>query len=53
LEKAKELGLREVLVVCDKDNVGSFKAIVKNGGIPDSDFLEEDGNVVKRFWIQL
>lgn len=51
LEKTKELGIRKVLVVCDETNTGSYKAIVKNGGIPDTDFIEEDGNVIKRFWI--
>ncbi|MFS0779389.1 GNAT family N-acetyltransferase [Neobacillus sp. 3P2-tot-E-2] len=53
IEKAKELGIRKALVVCDEDNTGSFKTIINNGGIPDSDFIEEDGNIVKRFWIDL
>ena len=51
LEKAKELGIQKALVVCDESNRGSFRTIVKNGGVPDKDFIEEDGNVVKRFWI--
>ena len=53
LEKAKELGIREALVVCDEENAGSFKTIINNGGIPDFDFIEEDGNIIKRFWIEL
>lgn len=53
LEKAKELGLRKALVVCDSSNTGSLKTIIKNGGVPDTDFIEEDGNIVKRFWIEL
>lgn len=53
LEKAKELGLNKVLVVCDKTNLGSLKVIVNNGGIPDSDFIEDNGNTIKRFWINL
>ncbi|CAG9613246.1 hypothetical protein BACCIP111899_02460 [Bacillus rhizoplanae] len=53
LEKTKELGVRKALVVCDESNVGSEKTIIKNGGIPDSNYIEEDGNVVKRFWIEL
>ncbi|MFP7299225.1 GNAT family N-acetyltransferase [Neobacillus niacini] len=52
LEKSKELGINKALVVCDEENTGSFKTIVNNGGIPDSDFVEEDGNVIKRFWIE-
>jgi predicted acetyltransferase len=53
LEKAKELGIEKALVVCDATNVGSEKTILKNGGVPDTNFIEEDGNVVKRFWIAL
>ncbi|MEK5441114.1 MULTISPECIES: GNAT family N-acetyltransferase [unclassified Fredinandcohnia] len=53
LEKAKELGIQKALVVCDEDNIGSLKTIVNNGGVPDTDFIEEDGNVIKRFWIEI
>lgn len=53
LQKTRELGLNRVLVVCDKGNIGSEKTIVKNGGVFESEFIEEDGNVVRRFWIEL
>jgi predicted acetyltransferase len=53
LGKAKELGIAKVLVVCDESNVASERTILKNGGIPDTVFVEEDGNVVKRFWIEI
>lgn len=53
LEKAKELGIEQVLVVCDETNIGSEKTIINNGGVPDTDYIDEDGNVVKRFWIEL
>jgi len=52
LIEAKKLGIDDVLVVCDANNIGSEKAIVKNGGIPDSDYVEEDGNVIKRYWLK-
>jgi predicted acetyltransferase len=32
LEKARDLGLEEVLVTCDRDNVASVRVIEKNGG---------------------
>jgi len=51
LEKTRELGIDSVLVVCDAINVGSEKTIQKNGGIEDTDFVEDDGNVIKRYWI--
>ncbi|MBP0725466.1 GNAT family N-acetyltransferase [Bacillus sp. RG28] len=53
LEKVREFNIQKVLVVCDEDNIGSEKTILKNGGIQDESFIEEDGNVVKRFWIHL
>ncbi|MEH6850137.1 GNAT family N-acetyltransferase, partial [Bacillus pseudomycoides] len=53
LEKAKELGIQKALVVCDESNIGSEKTIIKNGGIHDSNYIEEDGNVVKRYLIEL
>ncbi|WP_307475144.1 GNAT family N-acetyltransferase [Paenibacillus harenae] len=52
LIEAKQLGISEVLVVCDAINTASAKTILKNGGSPDMDFIEEDGNVIKRFWIR-
>ncbi|WP_043930640.1 GNAT family N-acetyltransferase [Bacillus sp. EB01] len=53
LEKAVELGIKKVLIVCDSSNIGSAKTILNNGGISDRDFIEENGNIIKRFWIQV
>lgn len=53
LDKMREVGFEQALVTCNEDNIGSEKAIVKNGGIRDSDFLESHGNIVKRYWIRL
>ncbi|WP_242222272.1 GNAT family N-acetyltransferase [Bacillus cereus group sp. BfR-BA-01380] len=53
LEKTKKLGIERALLVCDESNIGSEKTIIKNGGISDSNYIEEDGNVVKRYWIEL
>lgn len=53
LVKAKELGIDKALVVCDESNIASERTIVNNGGIPDTDYTMEDGNVVKRYWIAL
>jgi predicted acetyltransferase len=52
LGKTKELGIEKVLVVCDADNIASERTILKNGGKEDASFTEENGNVVKRFWIE-
>lgn len=53
LEKSKEIGISNALVVCDYVNVASRKTIINNGGVQDKDFIEEDGNIINRFWIKL
>jgi predicted acetyltransferase len=53
LGKVKGFGVEKALITCDEDNTGSLKTIINNGGVPDIDFIEEDGNVIKRFWIEL
>ncbi|AYC30472.1 GNAT family N-acetyltransferase [Paenisporosarcina cavernae] len=51
LKICKEEGLDHVLITCDKDNLGSAGVILNNGGVEDSPFVEESGNVKRRFWI--
>lgn len=53
LQIAKAAGLESVLMVCDADNIGSEKTIIKHGGKFESLFTEPNGNVIKRFWISL
>lgn len=53
LSKARELGIQRALVVCDESNLGSEKVIRNNGGIQDTSFIDENGNVILRFWIDL
>ena len=52
LEKARELELEKVLLVCNSTNTASKKVIVNNGGVSDWDYVDER-NVLKRFWIKL
>ena len=37
------MGIHRVLMTCDKDNIGSAKSIVKNGGILENEIVNEDG----------
>jgi predicted acetyltransferase len=53
LEKVRQLGIQKALVTCDGNNIGSLKTILNNGGVLDTDFIEENGTLVKRFWIDL
>ncbi|NMO96589.1 GNAT family N-acetyltransferase [Paenibacillus lemnae] len=51
LVEAEKLGIHHVLVVCDYNNIGSEQTILKHGGNQVADYIEDDGNVIKRFWI--
>ena len=48
----KIYGLDKILVTCDKDNIGSKKAIITNGGLFEKD-IEVDGDTIGRYWIKL
>lgn len=52
LEECRKLGIDRVLMVCDKDNIGSAKSIRNNGGVLENE-IEEDGVVQQRYWIDL
>lgn len=52
LEECKKLGIDRVLMVCDKDNIGSAKSIQRNGGVLENE-IEVDGVVEQRYWIEL
>lgn len=52
LKKAEELGLKRVLITCDKKNIGSAKTITNNGGVLENE--EDDGNrITQRYWVQI
>jgi len=51
LEKCRDLGIQKALVTCDKSNIPSAKTIIRNGGMLENEFAEDDGNVVQRYWI--
>lgn len=52
LEECKKLGISKVLMVCDKDNVGSAKSIQNNGGVLENE-VEVDGIMEQRYWIEV
>ena len=51
LEECKKLGIDRVLMVCDKNNVGSAKSIIHNGGILENEIVV-DGITEQRYWIE-
>lgn len=52
LTKAREIGLKEVLITCKKTNIASSKVIIQNGGNLDSEELI-NGAIVQRYIIEL
>ncbi len=52
LEECRKLGIKKVLMVCDKENIGSAKSIQRNGGVLENE-VEVDGVMEQRYWIAL
>lgn len=52
LDECKKLGIHRVLMVCDKENIGSAKSIQKNGGVLENEVIV-DGITEQRYWIEL
>ena len=53
LLECKKLGIDKVLITCDKDNVGSMKSIINNGGILENEVVDDSGSVVQRYWVKI
>jgi len=48
---ARAVGVEQVLVTCDDDNVGSATVIERCGGVFDSLLESDDGPGTRRYWI--
>ena len=53
LTECKKLGIHKVLMTCEKDNIGSAKSIINNGGILENEFINSEGETEQRYWITL
>jgi predicted acetyltransferase len=54
LDKARDLGLKRVLVTADSPNVASWRIIEKNGGVLHSEALSlHTGELLRKYWIKL
>ena len=54
LLKARELGLRRVLITCDADNLASARVIEQNGGQLENQVpSRETGKLKSRYWVDL
>ena len=50
LLECKKMGIENVLMVCDKDNIASAKSIINNGGILENEIVL-NGKLQQRYWI--
>ena len=54
LEKARAMVIPRALITCDKHNQASAGVIRANGGeLASESYLQDQGGVVQRYWIQL
>jgi len=53
LEFCKTLEIDKVLVCCHKDNLGSAHTIINNGGVLESELVEDNNEITQRYWIAL
>lgn len=52
IQKAQDMGLNKLLLVCDKPNTASAKVIRNNAGILENEVFDPEENVtVQRYWI--
>lgn len=52
LQECRKLGISRVLMCCDRNNIGSAKSIIRNGGVLENEIVE-DGVPVQRYWIRV
>ncbi|MBJ7993244.1 GNAT family N-acetyltransferase [Bacillus mycoides] len=54
LSEAQKLGLKKVLITCDKANIGSAKTIQKVGGVLENEVVSSNsGEIVQRYWVEI
>ena len=52
LDECRQLGLSEILITCDKENIASAKVVLANGGVLENE-IPEEGRITQRYWINL
>ena len=52
LIEAKKLGLNEVLLTCDSDNIGSSATMKTDGAVLENE-VPYQGKITQRYWIYL
>lgn len=53
IKVCSKMGIKTILMTCNKKNFPSIKNIKKNGGEYDGDIKSADGKITERYWIDL
>jgi len=55
LDEARRLGLKRVLITCDRRNIASARVIQKNGGWLENEIVSclPNREFTQRYWIDL
>lgn len=53
LQECKKLGLKKVLITCNKNNLASARTIIKNGGVLENELQKTEGEIFQRYWIEI
>lgn len=53
LEYCKKINLNDIVITCDKTNIGSAKTIIKNGGIFQNEFINDESILKEKYLVQL
>ncbi len=54
LEFCKEMGLENVLITCNKDNIGSAKTIQNSCGVLENEIIDPtNGKILQRYWVNV
>lgn len=46
------LGMKRVLIICNKKNIASARTIINNGGVLENE-VTKDGETTQRYWIEI
>ena len=52
IEHARRLGIGDILITCDDDNLGSAKIIEANGGVLQDRIDNQRGVLTRRYWVR-
>ena len=52
IEQARRLGIGDILITCDDDNIGSIRIIEANGGVLQDRIDNNRGVLTRRYWVR-